>query len=147
MIDQIISQVLGDKKGDIIAMLISKLGVNEGQAGGFLGSLVPQVLGMLKGGKLDVASLMGGDTSVLKSGLDLGALGGLLGGGKDKAEQAIDTVAGPIAKQLGGLGDLQGLLGQLGDVQGMLDDGEPGGLDDAARKIGGGLMGKVFGGK
>jgi len=102
---------------------------------------------MLKGGKLDIASLMGGDTSALKSGLDLGALGGLLGGGKDKAEQAIDAVASPLGERLKGIGDLQGLLGQRGDVQGMLDDGKPGGLDDAARKIGGGLMGKVFGGK
>ena len=147
MLDQIISQVLGDKKGDIVSMLTSKLGVNAGQADGFLGSLIPQVLAMLKGGKLDIASLLGGNTSALKGGLNMDALGKLLGGGQAEAAQAVDTIAKPLGEQLNGLGDLQGLLGKLGDLDGMLDDGKPGGIDDAVRKVGGGLMGKMFGKK
>lgn len=147
MLDQVISQVLGDKKGDIVSMLTSKLGVNAGQADGFLGSLIPQILGMLKGGKLDLASLLGGNTSALKGGLNMDALGELLGGGKAEAAQAVDTVAKPIGEQIKGIGDLQGLLGKIGDVDGLLDDGKPGGIDDAVRNIGGGLMGKMFGKK
>ncbi|MFK7884750.1 MAG: DUF937 domain-containing protein [Phycisphaerales bacterium] len=138
MLDQLIQQVLGDKKSDLISMLTSKLGVNDGQAGGFLEMLVPQVMGMLKGDKLDVSSLMAGKTDTLKQGLDLEALGGLLGGGKEKAETAVDAVAGPIGEQLQGMGDLS-------SVMGMLDDGKDGGIDDMVRKAGGGLLGKMFG--
>lgn len=147
MLDQIINQVLGDKKSDIVTTLMGKLGVNEGQAGGFLEMLVPQVMAMLKNGKLDVESLLGGNTAALKGGLNMDALGQLLGGGRAEADRAVDAVAQPIGEQLKGVGDLQGLLGQLGDVQGMLDDGKPGGLDDTIREVGGGLLGKVFGKK
>jgi len=137
MLDQLIQQVLGDKKSDLVSMLTGKLGVDDGQAGGFLESLVPQVMSMLKGGKLDIASLLGGNTKSLKQGLDLDSLGGLLGGGRDKAESAVDTIAEPLGKQLDGM--------DLSSVMGMLDDGKEGGLDDMVRKAGGGLLGKVFG--
>jgi hypothetical protein len=138
MLDQLIQQVLGDKKSDLVSALTSKLGVEKGQANGFLEMLVPQVMAMLKGGKVDIAGLMGGKTDALKKGLDLDALGGLLGGGREKAETAVDTVAAPIGKQLQGMGDLS-------SVMGMLDDGKEGGLDDMVRKAGGGLLGKMFG--
>lgn len=138
MLDQLIQQVLGDKKSDLVSMLTSKLGVDDGQAGGFLEMLVPQVMAMLKGEKLDIASLLSGNTSSLKQGLNMDALGQMLGGGREKAETAVDTVAAPIGEQLQGMGDLS-------SVMGMLDDGKEGGLDDMVRKAGGGLLGKIFG--
>jgi hypothetical protein len=146
MLDQIVGQIFGGKKNDMASMLTGALGVNQSQAGGFLDKLLPMVLGGLKQGKFDVASLLGGNTTGLKNSLDLNSLGKLLGGGAPQASKAVDTVAKPIAQQLQGVGDLNGLLGQLGDVSKLLDDGKPGGIDDAVRKAGGGILGKIFGG-
>lgn len=137
MLDQLMQQVLGDKKSDLVSILTGKLGVSDGQAGGFLESLIPQVMKLVQGEKLDVSGLLSGNTASLKQGLDLDALGGLLGGGKEKAETAVDTIAEPLGKQLDGM-DLSGVMG-------MLDDGKEGGLDDMVRKAGGGLLGKMFG--
>lgn len=147
MLDQIVNQVLGGDKQNLVSKLTSQFGASEGQAKGFLEMLVPQVLAMLKGGKLDLASLLGGNTGPLKQGLNLNALGQLLGGGKAEGEQAVDAVAKPLGESLKGMGDLDGILGQLGNLDGMLDDGKPGGLDDTIRKAGGGMLGKLFGKK
>ncbi|GEM_PF-2593013 len=136
MLDQLMQQMLDEGKSDLVPMLTEKLSVSDSQAGSFLESLLPQVLSMLRGDKLEIASLLSGSTSSLKQGLDLDALGGLLGGGKEHASTALDTIAGPLGKQLGGI-DLSSLLG-------VADDGQEGGIDDIVRK-GGGLLGKVLG--
>lgn len=147
MLDQIVNQVLGGDKSDLVSKLTSQFGASDGQAKGFLEMLIPQVLAMLKSGKFDIASLLGGNTGALKDGLNLNALGQLLGGGAAEGEKAVDAVAQPIGEQLKGMGDLDGILGQLGDLDGMLDDGKPGGIDDTIREAGGGMLGKLFGKK
>lgn len=130
-----LDQLLGDHKDQLIEVLTSKLGVNGDQAGGFLSKIFPMIQGLLGDGKLDVADLMKGDLSSIKGGLDLDMLGGLLGGGKDKAEQGIDAISGPISDNLGKLDDPVGLLGNL------IGGGDANDLMAKAKKGLGGLLG------
>jgi hypothetical protein len=120
-----LDKLLDGQKDNLIAMLTSKLGVSSDQAGGFLSKLLPMIEGVLGKGDIDAGALLKGDVSSLKSALDLDALGSALGGGKEKAEQGIETVAGPIAEQLNGLDDPMGMLkGALGgDAEGLLKKG------------------------
>lgn len=130
-----LEQLLGDQKDNLIKTLTDKLGVNSDQAGGFLSKLMPMIEGLLGDGKLDPSALLKGDTSALKKGLDLESLGSMLGGGKEKAEQGIDAVSGPIAKQLDKLDDPMAMLG------GMLGGGGSDDLMAKAKKGLGGLLG------
>jgi hypothetical protein len=137
MLDKLLG---GSQKNDLIGMLVSQLGVSNQQAGGFLDSLLGRIGDLLKGGKLDVQKLIAGDTSALKSNLNMEALGGLLGGGADKAEKGLGTIIGPLSTQLGGNKDL------LGQLSGLLGGGG-GGADDMLKKAAGGLLGGMFGKK
>lgn len=130
-----LDQLLSEHKDTLISALTSKLGVNEDQAGGFLGKVLPMIQGLFSEGKLDADALMKGDLSALKSNLDLGMLGGVLGGGKEKAEQGIDAIADPISKQLENLDDPIGMLGDL------LGGGGSDDLMEKAKKGLGGLLG------
>lgn len=130
-----LDQLLNEHKGTLINALTSKLGVNEDQAGGFLGKVLPMIQGLFSDGKLDAGALMKGDLSALKSNLDLGMLGGLLGGGKEKAEQGIDAIADPISKELGNLDNPMEMLG------GFLSGGGSDDLMEKAKKGLGGLLG------
>lgn len=120
-----LDKLLEGQKDNLIGMLTSKLGVSGDQAGGFLSKLLPMIEGLLGKGDIDPSALLKGDISALKDGLDLDALGSALGGGKEKAEQGIETVAGPIAEQLNGLDNpmdmLKGVMG--GDAEGLLKKG------------------------
>lgn len=120
-----LDKLLDGRKDNLIEMLTSKLGVSGDQAGGFLSKLLPMIEGLIGKGDIDASSLLKGDVSSLKNALDLDALGSALGGGKEKAEQGIETVAGPIAEQLNGLDNpmdmLKGALG--GDAEGLLKKG------------------------
>ncbi|MCA9304448.1 MAG: hypothetical protein KC996_10025 [Phycisphaerales bacterium] len=120
-----LDKLLEGQKDNLIGMLTSKLGVSDDQAGGFLNKLLPMIEGLLGKGKIDPSALLKGDVSSLKSGLDLDVLGKALGGGKEKAEQGIETVAGPIAEKLNGLDNpmdmLKGVMG--GDAEGLLKKG------------------------
>ncbi|GJM19491.1 MAG: hypothetical protein DHS20C14_17040 [Phycisphaeraceae bacterium] len=132
-----LDQLLSGSKDELINTLTAKLGVSDAQAGGFLGSLLERVEDLLKGGKLDVSSLLSGDTSTLKGLLNMEALGGLLGGDAKKAEAGVEAVIDPIAKDLGGN------AGMLDQLQGMLGgDKAGGGAIDAAAGIAGKLFGK-----
>ncbi len=130
-----LEQLLGDQKDNLIKMLTDKLGVSGDQAGGFLSKLMPMIEGLLGDGKLDPSALLKGDTSALKKGLDLESLGSMLGGGKEKAEQGIDAVSGPIAEQLDKLDDPMGML------SGLLGGGDSDDLMAKAKKGLGGLLG------
>lgn len=130
-----LDQLLNEHKDTLINALTSKLGVNEDQAGGFLVKVLPMIERFMNDGKLDAGALMKGDLSALKNGLDLDMLGGLLGGGKDKAEQGIDAIAEPISKELGNLDNPMEMLGVL------LGDGGSDDLMEKAKKGLGGLLG------
>lgn len=120
-----IEKLLAGQKDDLMKLVMSKLGVSDDQAGGFLTKLFPMIQGLMGDGKLDPSALLNGDVSALKSGLDLESLGSMLGGGKDKAEQGIDAVAGPISETLGKLDNpMEMLTGALGDdAEGLLKKG------------------------
>lgn len=130
-----LDKLLIGHKDTLIKALTSKLGVNEDQAGGFLAKILPMIQGMFSDGKLDANSLMKGDLSAVKNNLDLGMLGGLLGGGKEKAEQGIDAIADPISNELGKLDNPMEMLG------GLLDGGGSDDLMAKAKKGLGGLLG------
>jgi len=123
-----LEQLLSEHKDTLIKALTDKLGVSGDQAGGFLSKIFPMIQGLLGEGKLDAGDLLKGDFSALKSGLDLDMLGGLLGGGKEKGEQGIDAIAGPISEKLGDLDDAKGILGSLlgGDAGGLMDKAKGG---------------------
>lgn len=120
-----LENLLEGQKDNLMKLVMGKLGVSGDQAGGFLTKLFPMIQGLMGDGKLDPSALLKGDVSALKNGLDLESLGSALGGGKDKAEQGIDAVAGPIAETLGNLDNPMDMLkGALGDdAEGMLKKG------------------------
>ncbi len=129
-----LDQLLNEHKDTLINALTSKLGVNKDQAGGFLIKVLPMIEQLLGDGKLDMSALLKGDLGAVKNSLDLDMLGGLLGGGKERAEQGIDAIADPISKELDKLDDPIGMLG------GLLGD-DSGDLMSKAKKGLGGLLG------
>jgi hypothetical protein len=129
-----LDQLLNEHKDTLINALTSKLGVNNDQAGGFLIKVLPMIEQLLGDGKLDMSALLKGDLGAVKNSLDLDMLGGLLGGGKERAEQGIDAIADPISKELDKLDDPIGMLG------GLLGD-DSGDLMSKAKKGLGGLLG------
>ena len=129
-----LDQLLNEHKDTLINALTSKLGVNNDQAGGFLIKVLPMIEQLLGDGKLDMSALLKGDLGAVKNSLDLDMLGGLLGGGKERAEQGIDAIADPISKELDKLDDPIGMLG------GLLGD-DSGDLMSKAKKELGGVLG------
>tara|TARA_R110002073_G_scaffold152651_2_gene307171 strand:- start:79588 stop:80034 length:447 start_codon:yes stop_codon:yes gene_type:complete len=129
-----LDQLLNEHKDTLINALTSKLGVNNDQAGGFLIKVLPMIEQLLGDGKLDMSAVLKGDLGAVKNSLDLDMLGGLLGGGKERAEQGIDAIADPISKELDKLDDPIGMLG------GLLGD-DSGDLMSKAKKGLGGLLG------
>jgi hypothetical protein len=126
-----LDKLLESNKDELLGLITSKLGVSSGQADGFLGRLLGMIQDLLGSGKLDVSDLLKGDISSLKGMLNLDELGGLLGGGTDKAEEGLGAVMGPITEKLGGLGD-------AGDLLGKITGGESDGIMGAL----GGILGK-----
>lgn len=120
-----LDKLLEGQKDNLIGMLTSRLGVSGDQAGGFLNKLLPMIEGLIGKGKIDPSALLKGDVSSLTSALDLESLGSILGGGKEKAEQGVATVAGPIAEKLNGLDNPMDLLkgAMSGDAEGLLKKG------------------------
>ncbi len=108
----ILNHVLGSKRPDMEQSLSQKSGLDTGTIGKLLTMLAPMLMGAL--GK-----------SKREGGLDVGALTGLLGAERSRAEQAAPASAG--------------LLNQLLDADG---DGQ---ITDDVGKIGMGLLGKLFG--
>ncbi len=129
-----LDQRLNEHKDTLINALTSKLGVNKDQAGGFLIKVLPMIEQLLGDGKLDMSAVLKGDLGAVKNSLDLDMLGGLLGGGKERAEQGIDAITDPISKELDKLDDPIGMLG------GLLGD-DSGDLMSKAKKGLGGLLG------
>ena len=108
----ILNHVLGSKRPAMEQNLSQKSGLDAGTIGKMLTMLAPLLMGAL--GK-----------SKRQGGLDAGALAGLLGAERSRAEQAAPASAG--------------LLNQLLDADG---DGQ---IVDDVGKIGMGLLGKLFG--
>lgn len=126
----------GDDKKSIISAITSKLGASDGEAGGFLDKALDMIENAIGSGKLDLDAILKGDISSLKSAIDLGSLGQMLGGGKEKGEQGVEAMIGPLKDKLSGSGDLSGMLGKI-----MGGDGEGGGAGDLLGKLGG-MFGK-----
>ena len=113
--------------------LTSKSGFTGPQAQGFLTALLPGILGAVKGGGLNLQSLLGGDASALLGKLDLGGIAKSAGVDKVKAEAGAKEVVPGLLKQLQSQsGGLEGLLGKVG--------GGAGGAQDLLKKAG-----KLFG--
>jgi hypothetical protein len=108
----ILRHVLGANRSAMEQNLSQKSGMDAGTIGNLLTMLAPLLMGAL--GK-----------SKRQGGLDVGALAGLLGAERSRAEQAAPASAG--------------LLTQLLDADG---DGQ---IADDVGKIGVGLLGKLFG--
>ncbi len=102
--------------------LTSKSGFTGQQAQGFLGALLPGILSAVKGGGLNLQSLLGGDASSLLSKLDLGGMAKSAGIDKAKAEAGAKEVVPGLLKQLQSQsGGLEGLLGKVGGAGGAQD--------------------------
>lgn len=121
-----LDKLLADHKDELIKAITTKLGVGTDQAGGFLTKLLDMAQKLIGKGDLDLAALLKGDLATLKNKLDLNALGGLLGGGKDKAEQGLAAVIGPLSQKLSSLGGADDLLKQIKGGSGLL--GKLGGM-------------------
>ncbi|HED53574.1 MAG TPA: hypothetical protein ENJ00_05165 [Phycisphaerales bacterium] len=129
-----LEQLLASHKDELLGALTSKLGVSSDQAGGFLSKLIGMIQSLIGDGKLDVQDLLKGDVSSLTGKLNMDELGGLLGGGKEQAEQGLSAVIGPLSEKIGGLGDAGDLLGKITGN----DSGGGGGIMGAI----GGILGK-----
>lgn len=123
-----LKDMLSGQRDTIVRSIVSKLGVDAGQASGFVDKAVAMIEKLVKSGDLDVKKLAAGDMGALTSKLDLGSLGSLLGGGETEARQGLASIMGPLQEKLsgGGAGDL---LGKIPGAKGAL----------------GGLGGKMFG--
>jgi len=132
--NDLVKQFLGDKAPELIKMLTSKLGIGDGEAEGFLGTVIEKVTSMFSGGDFDVSKLLGGGdaTSLLKD-LDLGELASKSGLTGDQAKQGLEAITPALTEKLGPSGDLKDMLG------GLLG----GGGGDAKDLLGG--LGKMFG--
>lgn len=131
-----IQELLGGDAKQIISAISSKVGASESQAGGFLDKAIGMIEQAIASGKLDINALLKGDISSLKSALDLGSLGSVLGGGEDKAEQGLHAMIGPLKDKLASQGDLSSMLSNLTGQDGSQAVG------DIMGKLGG-----MFGGK
>ncbi|MEO1716613.1 MAG: hypothetical protein AAFR76_05830 [Planctomycetota bacterium] len=130
-----LNDLLAEHKDDLIAAVMSKLGVNADQGGGFVNKLIEMVQDKVGSGDLDLSALLSGDLGSLKSALNLEVLGSALGGGADKGEEGLGAVIGPLKDKLGGMGDAGVLLGK---TTGSIGGGKGlGGLGDAL----GGMLG------
>ncbi len=126
-----VKQFLSDQSGPIIQQLTSQLGFSSEQAQSFLPPAVEKVVGALKGGGLDLGSLLGGgDPSALVSQVDAESLASEAGvdvGTASAGLQAlVPTLLGSLKEQSGGAAGVLSLLG-----------GDGGGLLDKAGKLGG----------
>ncbi|MEM7671064.1 MAG: hypothetical protein AAF317_18400 [Pseudomonadota bacterium] len=128
-----LNQLLAEHKDDLIAAVMSKLGVGADQGGSFVQKLIEMAQSKIAGGEMDLSALLQGDMSSLKSALNLEVLGSALGGGAEKGEEGLSAVIGPLKDKLGGMGDAGDLLGKITGGKGL------GGLGDA---LGGMLGGK-----
>ena len=121
MLDDLLAQAGGNID---IAGMASKFGIDPAMAQAALGQLLPQIADPGVDNAQAVADVAG------KTGLDAGALGGML----PQLVQAVQGaggsggVLGQVMAGLGGAGAAGGAGGMLGQVSGMLDrdgDGNP----------------------
>ncbi|MCA9296922.1 MAG: hypothetical protein KC983_10395, partial [Phycisphaerales bacterium] len=71
----IIESILKNKGGDLVQMLMSKLGFSSDQGEGFLGGLLEQLSGLVGGGKVSPTKFFeGGNFDNMLGDLDLGKL-------------------------------------------------------------------------
>jgi hypothetical protein len=104
-----------------VQQLTSKAGFLPEQARSFLPQLVAKVVDLVKGGTLDIKSLLGGgDPSSIIGKLGLGQIASKIGIDEAKAttgaKAVLPGIAGALAKGAGGLGGLGGLAAGAGDL-------------------------------
>ncbi|MEL6796066.1 MAG: hypothetical protein AAFO89_04505, partial [Planctomycetota bacterium] len=62
-----LNDLLAEHKDDLIAAVMSKLGVNADQGGGFINKLIEMVQDKVGSGDLDLSALLSGDLGSLKT--------------------------------------------------------------------------------
>ncbi len=129
-----LDQLLSGAKDGIIKDLAAKLGLNPNQASGFLQKGLSLLESALKGGKIDLAALTGGNASGILNKLDLSSLTTLVGGDTAKARTGMESILGPLMSsvksnaggaeqllgQLTGAGGKGGVMGQISTMAGKL---------------------------
>ncbi len=112
----IVKQLLAEQTGPLVEKLTSQLGFSADQAQSFVPAAVAQVIEVLKGGKLDLASLLGGaDPSALIDRVDAGALARAAGVEPAQATTGLGAIAPAILEALQKQGGgAEGLLSMLG---------------------------------
>ncbi len=130
-----VKQILESQGDALVQKLVGQAGFGADQARSFLPAAVQAVVGALKGGGLDLGSLLkGGSLQSLLGAVNLGALASETGVDEAKARSGLEAVAPAVLSQIqGSAGGVEGLLSQLGGDK-------AGGLAGAAR----GLAGKLF---
>lgn len=114
--------------------LTGKAGFTPQQAQSFLPLVIGKVLEVVKGGKFDVKSLIGGaGASAIIGKLGIGDIAKKVGIDEAKATAGAQAVVPNLLDSLQKSGGLQGMLGNLG--------GAAGGAGDLMKKAG-----KMFGG-
>lgn len=111
-----ITRLIKEHGPALIKQLTGKAGFSPDQATAFLPLLVGKVMELVKGGKFDVASLVGGgDLSGMIGKLGLGAISKQVGVDEAKATAGATVIVPGIlesfGKQAGGLAGLAGLVG------------------------------------
>ena len=116
-------QAIIEKYGPALTrQLTSKSGFTPTEAQGFVPALIEKVVGVVKGGGVDLKSLFGGNVSSLIAKLDLASLAKTAGVDRAKAEAGAREVVPSLVAQLqSDPGGLEGLLGKAGMAGGAQD--------------------------
>lgn len=129
-----ISKLIQEHGSALTQQLTSKAGFTPQQATSFLPLVVGKVMEVLKGGKFDVKSLLGGAGAASIIGkLGIGDIAKKVGIDEAKATAGAQAVVPSLLQSLQKGGGLESLLGNVG--------GAAGGAGDLLKKAG-----KMFGG-
>lgn len=126
----IVKQLIEKHAASFVGPLIERLGFDKEQATRFVPLAVSAVVSVVQGGKLDIASLMGGSgASSLASEVDVGSLAKQADVEPEKARAGLEQMAPGV------LDALQSQAGGLDGIASMLGGGQKSGLLGAVGKL------------
>lgn len=111
-----IQDLLKEKGGSLIGGLVSQAGFSYSQAQSFVPAAVAKIVDLLKGGGLDIGSLLsGGGVSSLISKLDIGSLASQAGVDETAATKGLESLVPSVVSSLQDkAGGAAGVLSMLG---------------------------------
>jgi hypothetical protein len=130
----VLESMLRDNMDEIVGQVASTTEAGTTEATNFVSTVVGILQDEAAAGRLDIAQLAKGDTSAIRDAVSLEKLGGLIGGGAEAGEKALEAMMIPVGDSLQDMGkELGGLDKVLGQILGT------------AGEAGGGILGAVEG--